>query len=185
MTDPRLSEGKDLARALHARLVSSEDLIYRIEDVLLAYRRRRTLVFFTFLNVVALILYLFVSLTYGLALFIILMLSLSRLSRKSMSWAVSAFLAPTVFVLPQTGPRRRFHVGQISAFIVSGWYFLRWSLDWARSAAERRDRSAIVIVITVLLTIFYLLWIIPDGILFWGLLDSIFLIPFAVERMVV
>jgi hypothetical protein len=183
MTDARIAEAKRIGHAIHARLVPSEDLIYRIEDVLLFHRSRRGLCFFMGLNFCYFLLYFLVRPTSGSFVLGLLGFALFRPSRSDIKWMLSLFIDSTVVELPQGGSPRRFHVGQITAFIVSGWYFVRWSTDLAISAAERRDRSGITIVFTVLLTFFYFTWIVPDGILFWVLLNLVFLLPLTAQRL--
>jgi hypothetical protein len=65
MADSRLAQGKALAATIHARLVPYEDLIYRVEDILLFHRPIRARRFFAFINAAYLLLYFGVKPTAG------------------------------------------------------------------------------------------------------------------------
>jgi hypothetical protein len=181
MDDATLRDAKDLAQNLTAALAPFEKLIYRIEDVLLLHHRRLGLIFFATVLGSYLALY---ALLRG-ATFSVLLLAASavafRPSQNTIAWLLRPFLSADV--LPLRAGRRRFHVGQIAAFLAAGWYLARWCGDGARRSARARDLPGIATAFAGLGAALFAALVVPEGALGLLALLGALLAPLACDRL--
>jgi hypothetical protein len=176
MDDARLRESKDLAQRLTAALVRFEKLLYRIEDVLLFHHPRRAWDFFIWLNISYILLYLFLRRSTVSVLLLITLFVGFRPSQQTIEWSLRFFISQDILRLGEG--RKRFHIGQMGAFLAAVWYFVRWCGDRAIHAAKNRDLKGITTAYAVLGTILYFTWIIPEGVIGLVALNGALLLPY-------
>jgi hypothetical protein len=186
--DDSLRAFKTLSRHIHRRLVPHEDIIYRVEDVLLFQYPAR-----------AALLFLVVNLAYGAIVWcvrpsvttaILALAALLAFVRRF--WAgrpraryVTRLLRPFVAssVKRLEGGQRRFGIADVAAFAVTGVWAAAQIWRDAAAAAKQRDLEGISRFALGFLAGFFALAALGDAAVLWLVVNGALLLPWVCSRL--
>ncbi|KAH0793049.1 hypothetical protein GPJ56_002944 [Histomonas meleagridis] len=178
-----LVQAKAFAARIHAKLVPIEEDVYKFEDVALCLKKVKSIVLYLSVNIIFLLIYLLHLPPMSLIAIIVGLWALLPYYKSILEKLIRKFiLGKKVKTLAPDAPRKRYDIGQISAFCGTIYYIIENQVASAKNGLNNKNIMNMGLTFFALNFIFYLFLSFPGALIMWILINGIMLLPLILQN---